>query len=302
MADLQPLPTISETSQLERNPRPLASSNVKIWQACRATTAAPLHFSTIKINGQEHMDGGVGNNNPSNIAWTEASYMGRQILPGTSTSSEGLDEADGEVALLLSIGAGQPRSESRFGGRGVHLLAWARWQITESMSAHLATQEAARKARSAYYRLTVPPVAGVDGHAGLSDVRLSECHKRRRNPWPWTAKPPHPKEPALVDQDSARPEWYTDLQAQATEAHKGGFKPKKYEYSTFEKLFERTQEYCDAGTCQSGQAAQDAIRECAAWLVTYARRREAQDAERWRRFVSHPHPGHAKYLPPRLGT
>jgi len=40
----------------------------KIWQAARATSAAPTFFKRIKIGRkQEYIDGGMGCNNPSEV-------------------------------------------------------------------------------------------------------------------------------------------------------------------------------------------------------------------------------------------
>lgn len=36
-----------------------------IWQAARATSAAPHYFDSVKIDGVSYVDGGLGYNNPS---------------------------------------------------------------------------------------------------------------------------------------------------------------------------------------------------------------------------------------------
>jgi patatin-like phospholipase/acyl hydrolase len=38
--------------------------NYKIWEAARATTAAPTYFPRMKLDDYEYIDGGVGFNNP----------------------------------------------------------------------------------------------------------------------------------------------------------------------------------------------------------------------------------------------
>ena len=35
-----------------------------IWQAARATSAAPVYFERFSYNGQDFVDGGLGWNNP----------------------------------------------------------------------------------------------------------------------------------------------------------------------------------------------------------------------------------------------
>ena len=64
----------------------------KIWEAARATSAAPTFFKRIEIgNNQPFIDGGLGCNNPSNVVLKEA----KEIF---STQ---------QIGCLLSIGTGQ---------------------------------------------------------------------------------------------------------------------------------------------------------------------------------------------------
>ncbi|KAJ7033029.1 hypothetical protein C8F04DRAFT_636243 [Mycena alexandri] len=65
----------------------------KIWEAARATSAAPTFFKRIKIGrGQQHfIDGGLGSNNPSKIVLDEA----KRVFP------------DRQIGCIVSIGTGQ---------------------------------------------------------------------------------------------------------------------------------------------------------------------------------------------------
>lgn len=64
----------------------------KVWEAARATSAAPIFFKWIEIGrGQPFIDGGLGCNNPSRIVLDEAN-----TLAGTR-----------RIGCLVSIGAGQ---------------------------------------------------------------------------------------------------------------------------------------------------------------------------------------------------
>jgi patatin-like phospholipase/acyl hydrolase len=36
----------------------------KIWEAARATTAAPTYFARMQLGDYEYIDGGIGYNNP----------------------------------------------------------------------------------------------------------------------------------------------------------------------------------------------------------------------------------------------
>jgi len=67
-------------------------SGCKIWEAARATSAAPTFFKSIEIgNKQPFIDGGVGCNNPSKLVLKEA-----QVVFPTQP-----------IGCLVSIGTGQ---------------------------------------------------------------------------------------------------------------------------------------------------------------------------------------------------
>ena len=65
--------------------------NCKIWEAARATTAAPTFFKPATIGKHTFIDGGLGNNNPTNRALREVS----RVFP------------NGSLACLLSLGTGK---------------------------------------------------------------------------------------------------------------------------------------------------------------------------------------------------
>jgi predicted acylesterase/phospholipase RssA len=69
---------------------------VKIWEALRATSAAPTYFDAITIHDVEYVDGGFGCNNPSRVVYNEA----KTIWPGR------------EIDCILSIGTGMPKIQS----------------------------------------------------------------------------------------------------------------------------------------------------------------------------------------------
>ena len=67
-------------------------SNCKIWEAARATSAAPTFFKRIEIGREQpFIDGGLGCNNPSQLVLNEA-----KALFGTR-----------QIGCLVSIGTGQ---------------------------------------------------------------------------------------------------------------------------------------------------------------------------------------------------
>jgi hypothetical protein len=77
------------------------STKCTIWQAARATTAAPTVFKAMAIEEIprvpiEYVDGGMGNNNPARLALRESSRIWGK---------------DGQVCLL-SVGTGHPSATS----------------------------------------------------------------------------------------------------------------------------------------------------------------------------------------------
>jgi Patatin-like phospholipase len=69
----------------------------KIWEAARATSAAPTFFKRIEIGrGQPFIDGGLGRNNPSRVLLEEA-----KVLFGSR-----------RIGCLVSFGTGQPETIS----------------------------------------------------------------------------------------------------------------------------------------------------------------------------------------------
>ena len=47
--------------------------NIKLWEAARATSAAPYYFEPIKVGKYELVDGGLGANNP--LGWFVTTYF-----------------------------------------------------------------------------------------------------------------------------------------------------------------------------------------------------------------------------------
>ncbi|EIW81559.1 FabD lysophospholipase-like protein [Coniophora puteana RWD-64-598 SS2] len=85
-------PTLLRTYRARNN----TSSNFTIWQAARATMAMPGDFKPATLSGEfglQHrfIDGGVGSNNPSQLALREA----ESIFPGDA------------LAVLISVGTGR---------------------------------------------------------------------------------------------------------------------------------------------------------------------------------------------------
>jgi Patatin-like phospholipase len=74
--------------------------NTKIWEAARATCAAPSFFDSIKIGkfGEEFIDGGIGANNPVRALWIEVKHSLLSL-------GESLEK---NLKCLFSTGTGVP--------------------------------------------------------------------------------------------------------------------------------------------------------------------------------------------------
>ncbi|CAL1697997.1 unnamed protein product [Somion occarium] len=84
----------SEKNQCKVNPEVNYDySDYHIWQAARATSAAPTYFKRIKIGTQEYIDGGFGYNNSSAPLMLES-----KLVFGKAR----------KIGCLVSIGTGTP--------------------------------------------------------------------------------------------------------------------------------------------------------------------------------------------------
>ena len=282
-----------------KNPRELNPGTLltgdgpRIWEACRASAAAPLFFKEMVIDSLTYMDGGVGNNNPSDLAWNEAKYMANKKEP-----------LNGKVLGLVSLGTGQAHPESRFGM--MNLWKWTRKTITETSRAHGHVHDRAMDAGAKYWRFDVRPDDKY--RDGLAGIKLDECKRTRRKKKKNKELTESPTSSLTGDAD-----WHENLQLEAMEEdHKlrklqdsnmprnKGYNPVKYEYTTFDEIFKRTEHYCMSCQYEEGtnREVKDVIDDCAEFLLKVARNRWKKNRTQFRRFVSHPNPKHADYLPP----
>jgi predicted acylesterase/phospholipase RssA len=103
----------------------------KIWEAGRATSAAPLYFAPISIGplGSIYADGGMKNNNPVWVLYNEVHN----------------EWPDAEIACIVSVGTGIP--ETRPLGNGLR-------EVMESCVAiAVETEDTARLFRTAHKNL-----------------------------------------------------------------------------------------------------------------------------------------------------
>jgi hypothetical protein len=156
----------------ERNPG--YAHSVAIWEAARATTAAPLYFDPIKIGNRKFGDGGFGSNNPAEELATEVACM------------NGYD-FDDCMDLLLSIGTGDMPSISRIAKEDAPLKKYttyfnaAKKLASDARDVHERLQVRKEYRKLPYYRFNVPK------NRGLDKIKLDEwkgpkwyCPSRRR--------------------------------------------------------------------------------------------------------------------------
>ncbi|KAK0742693.1 phospholipase [Schizothecium vesticola] len=125
----------------------------KIWEACRATSAATSFFDPIRIGpfGQQFSDGATGWNNPVRQVYSEA----RKLWP------------DSKIQCLVSIGTGKPRL-SAFGDdlRNIAKTLVRLATETELTAEEFLLDHADLDLAGSYFRLNVSK--------GLEEVGLQE--------------------------------------------------------------------------------------------------------------------------------
>ncbi|PQE09025.1 Kinesin light chain protein [Rutstroemia sp. NJR-2017a BBW] len=156
----------SETVCLTSYPSPRGRSDllnsIKIWEACRATSAASSFFDPIAVGryGEGFVDGATGANNPVWEVWNQA-----QLLWGPQP-------LEGKIKCLVSIGTGVPslkpfRDDVFHIGKTLVAIATETGQTAERFrrdKTHL--DDSGR-----YYRFNVD--------RGLEEVGLEESKKRK---------------------------------------------------------------------------------------------------------------------------
>jgi calcium-independent phospholipase A2-gamma len=146
-------------------------NKTKIWEAARATSAATTFFAPIAITAdgttRQFLDGGLGQNNPINELWIEASA---QFCPTGGP-------LEPRIRVLLSLGTGRPRL-SAF-GESIREIASSIIAIADEtqhtadtfdrMHPELALQ-------NRYFRLNPPDIGEVDlDEPSKRDVIAERC-------------------------------------------------------------------------------------------------------------------------------
>jgi predicted acylesterase/phospholipase RssA len=130
------------------------SASCKVWQACRATSAANTYFDVISLGPfkQSFLDGGIRHNNPVNMALEEA----QSVWP------------DRDI-LLVSIGTGVP-PELPIDGNLANIAEQMKNIATDTQQTHRTFYESHRSTmvdQNRYFRFNVPGAGGI----GLAEWR-----------------------------------------------------------------------------------------------------------------------------------
>lgn len=100
-------------------PSTSGTNDCEVWQAGRATSAAPTYFEPFELNGENYYDGGVIANNPVRVALREA----ESLWPGR------------EIGCVLSLGCGWFGKERGDGLRDT--LIKGKDQLTATQPSHV---------------------------------------------------------------------------------------------------------------------------------------------------------------------
>lgn len=161
MSALNLSPRLFRTYEVAEN----GTCNCLVWEAARATSAAPTFFKRIEIGEpggikEPFIDGGVGRNNPTNCVLEEA----EMTFPGR------------EITCLVSIGCGQPKTAG-IGPRPSfyhRVIPTHYWSVVKALK-YIATdcentaQEVSKKFRTKpniYFRFNV--------EQGMQTIEMSE--------------------------------------------------------------------------------------------------------------------------------
>ena len=153
--------------RLLRSPRsPGPADNVQIWQAARATSAAPSYFEPIKINDATYVDGGFTFNNPS-----------REIIREVLSMHNNADDC---INCLVSIGTGRPRKPKdhffKPGRRNlIHTFNTVKKAAYDSESTEEDTESFSLARDIPYFRLNVEAVSWKLNDQN-PDVQEQEIH------------------------------------------------------------------------------------------------------------------------------
>lgn len=144
---------------------------IKIWEAARATSAAPHYFKRIRVDFTEYMDGGLLANNPSWHAWYEASSM-------HVDNPWGCCGQQGCIRFFVSLGTGKGAPRNLFTDRSMFhqifkIYGFALDHLTDPEEVHENMSNMVNQfyaGAGIYSRFNVP--------TALRRMKLDECEKK----------------------------------------------------------------------------------------------------------------------------
>ncbi|ORY65136.1 acyl transferase/acyl hydrolase/lysophospholipase [Pseudomassariella vexata] len=124
------------------------SDRCKLWEACRATSAASTFFSPCKIAGRVFIDGALGMNNPVEAVWQEAKDLW----------------GDGNT-VIISLGTGEkPSTTTHEGLTGIVKTLEEIATETQNTANRFIQRNNDLVERDFYYRFNVPGLGRVGLH------------------------------------------------------------------------------------------------------------------------------------------
>ncbi|KAK6536357.1 hypothetical protein TWF281_000596 [Arthrobotrys megalospora] len=117
---------------------------VRIWEAVRATSAAPTFFNPIAVNGIQYSDGGLGYNNPAMLTYLEVVQTYGKSFP---------------IKCFISVGTGsspnvQIRDNEGLGTYAIDLLKFLKNLAANTQRAHHEVKELLQFSNN-YFRFEV---------------------------------------------------------------------------------------------------------------------------------------------------
>ena len=135
-------------------------SNCKIWEAARATSAAPTFFKHIEIGrAQPYIDGGLGRNNPSRVVLDEAKRL----------------FSAHHIGCLVSIGTGHAETISIKKSWGFHQIVST--DIFDTLKAITTDCEATHEAMLGLFAKLPTTYFRFNVEHGMQGIKLSEWER-----------------------------------------------------------------------------------------------------------------------------
>ncbi|KAG9733973.1 hypothetical protein KCU73_g10901, partial [Aureobasidium melanogenum] len=137
---------------------PFRIDGLIIWQAARATSAAPTSFERLEIGTNEFIDGGMGSNNPSKALLNETQRLFRQ-------------DHDRTLACIISIGTGVPKriDLAKLNGFGLTYIK----DLVKALSGMATNCQEITEEMTAVFKATPSVYICFDVEQGLQDVRMN---------------------------------------------------------------------------------------------------------------------------------